>query len=92
MIGVILFHLVVGKRKSESGAVGTELWSLGDRIRWRRAIVGKSSGYADATRPKFSTCPPFFWVVNSSMANVADLRSAVLVVWAKTVCTKGIVS
>ena len=40
MVGVTFFHLLVGDKKRESGAVGVALWYLRYMIWWWRDAVG----------------------------------------------------
>ena len=68
-----------------TGAVDVALCSLMYRILQSRDAVRQSSGPPNFTWPIFLLLAPLFWLVNSNMVNISDLRSVVLEVYMKTV-------
>ena len=88
ILDVVFLHFPVGERNHVSGDVGEALWYLRDSIIIRRVSVRHSSGFPDLPCHIFSLRVPFFWVMNSSVVNVATLRLVVLKVWVKKVCPK----
>ena len=83
MVGIIFFHLPVGVMTRARVVTGGSLISLKWRMCQNRVALGHRIGSPEALWIIFLSLTHFFCVINVSVTNVSDWRSASIYVAAK---------